>query len=195
MDYQKLKKNFERLNIVVSYFENREQAIGHLSSQLSGETIGIGGSITIQQIGLYDELIKNNKVLWHWKDLDDRYRFSEFEAYFCSANAVSETGEIVNIDGGGNRLAATLFGPKKVYFVVGVNKITPDLASAIDRARNIAAPKNAVRLERGTPCTIDGKCHDCSSNNRICQALLIQMGGMSFCDHTELVIINEELGY
>ena len=105
------------------------------------------------------------------------------------------SGEIVNIDGKCNRVAATLFGPKRCIFVCGVNKLRPDLQSAIERARNIAAPLNAKRLNKKTPCAVDGRCHNCKSPERICRAMVIHMGVPSGFESCEVVLIGEKLGY
>jgi hypothetical protein len=107
-----------------------------------------------------------------------------------------ETGEILNIDGTGNRVSATLYGHKKVYFIIGVNKIAPDFESALWRARNIASPKNAPRLNRNTPCALKAdKCYDCSSPERICNGLVVYWHTMKGNKETEVVIINQDLGY
>ena len=120
----------------------------------------------------------------------------ESTVYILSANGVAETGELVNIDGTGNRLAASLFGPKRVYYIIGKNKIAPDLASAVERARNTACTKNAMRFQIHTPCVADGgkKCYDCNSPERICNAFLIlerPLNGME----VELLFVDEELGF
>ena len=159
--------------------------------------IGIGGSVTIDTLGVYDRLCGSNEVFWHWKNHapETRERAGKAETYLCSANGVSENGEIVNIDGKCNRVAATLFGPKRCIFVCGVNKLRPDLQSAIERARNIAAPLNAKRLNKKTPCAVDGRCHNCKSPERICRAMVIHMGVPSGFESCEVVLIGEKLGY
>lgn len=198
MDYQLLKKNFEDHRFQTSYFETKEEAANYLKEKINGVTVGFGGSITSQEMGLYDILKENNTVFWHWQEpgRETLIKAQNADAYILSANGVSETGEIVNIDGTGNRVAASIFGPKKVYYVVGKNKIAPDLHSAIRRAKDIAAAKNAVRLNRKTPCVANGgdKCYNCNSPERICNATVIierPCGGME----VELLFINEELGY
>ena len=116
------------------------------------------------------------------------------DVFLTSVNAASESGELVNIDGSGNRTAGTLFGHKKVYFVLGENKIVPTLEDAIWRAKNIAAPKNAERLKLKTPCAQKGdKCYDCNSSDRICNGLVIHYKKMDDCE-MEVVIIKEPLG-
>jgi len=194
MDYAKLTASFEKRGFSVKIFDTRKEACDYLKGSLKGETIGFGGSLTSQELGLYELLAEENTVCWHWKNPADLKKFGEFTAYITSANAISETGELVNIDGTGNRVAATLYGPGKVYFVCGKNKITADLASAIDRARNVAAPLNAKRLNRQTPCAVTGKCADCNSPQRICRGMVIHMCPMGGASLSEIIIIKEDLG-
>lgn len=118
------------------------------------------------------------------------------EVYVLSANAIAEdTGEILNIDGTGNRVSASLFGHRKVYFVAGKNKVSPDYDSALWRLRNVVAPKNARRLGRKTPCAEKAdKCHNCNSPDRICKGLVVLYQKMRAMD-MEVVLIDQELGY
>ncbi len=194
MDKEKLLKNLTSHGFSVKYFETAAEASAYLTDTLKGEKIGFGGSMTAQQMNLYELLAERNEVFWHWKNPDDIKRFGEFTAYITSANAVAETGELVNIDGSGNRVSATLYGPKKVFFVCGINKIAPDLGSAVERVRNIAAPLNAKRLNRKTPCAMTGKCADCNSPERICSAMVIHMRPMMSSQLTEVIIVGEQLG-
>lgn len=198
MNYQKLKENFERHGFATSYFDTKEEATAYLKDQIKGHVVGFGGSMTAKEMGLYRILGENNAVIWHWETPSDVTRRAAQTAgvYICSANGVSETGELVNIDGTGNRLSMTIFGPKKVYFVIGCNKICPDLPAAMYRAKNVASPKNAMRFNVKTPCVASGgeRCFDCNSPERICKATLIldrPTNGIS----AELVFINQELGY
>lgn len=116
------------------------------------------------------------------------------QVYITSANGLAETGEIINIDGAGNRVASTLYGHRKVYFIIGRNKLAPTYDEALWRARNIAAPKNARRLDRKTPCAIKGdRCYDCKSPERICRGLVVLWGPMLGID-TEVILVDEELG-
>jgi hypothetical protein len=109
---------------------------------------------------------------------------------------VAETGEIVNIDGSGNRVASTLYGKKEVYIVVGVNKFEENYEKAVWRARNVASPKNAKRLGVNTPCAKDGdRCYDCRSDARICRGLAVLWGPMAGVGRTEIVIIDQTLGF
>ena len=196
-DLEKTGKNLEGRGFRVHRFASGAEAAEFLVQTLHGTSIGIGGSVTIDTLGVYDRLCESNEVFWHWKNHapETRERAGKAETYLCSANGVSENGEIVNIDGKCNRVAATLFGPKRCIFVCGVNKLCPDLQSAIERARNIAAPLNAKRLNKKTPCAVDGRCHNCKSPERICRAMVIHMGVPSGFESCEVVLIGEKLGY
>lgn len=196
MDYQVLKKNFEDHRFQTAYFETKEEAAAYLKEKVNGTTVGFGGSVTSQEMGLYELLGENNTVYWHWINpgRETLEKAQSAEVYILSANGVAETGEIVNIDGTGNRVATSIFGPKKVYYIVGKNKIAPDIMSAIKRAKDIAAAKNAVRLNRKTPCAVTGECHNCNSPERICGVTVIverPSAGME----VEVLFVNEELGY
>ncbi len=197
MDFEKLEKSFVRKGYTVSRFPTGEAAARHITAQLSGHTIGIGGSMSVGETGLYDLLKENNRVYWHLLDKTDAVMLAacEAEVYITSANAVSEDGCIVNIDGRGNRLAGTLMKKDKVIFLVGANKIAPTLDAAIERARSVAAPKNSARLGCKTPCAVTGRCHDCASPERICSALLVLWQKPFWAEEMELVISDEPLGY
>lgn len=196
MDYALLKKNFEDHRFKTAYFETKEEAASYLKEQINGKSVGFGGSITSREMGLYEMLQENNSVYWHWNEpgRETYQNAHNADVYILSANGVAETGEIVNIDGTGNRVAASVFGPKKVYYIVGKNKITPDIPSAIKRAKDVAAAKNAVRLNRNTPCVVTGKCHDCNSPDRICSmTVIVERPGTGM--DVEILFVNEELGY
>lgn len=184
----------------VSTFETGTEARNYLLKELEGVSVGFGGSLTLKQLGLYEALSEKNTVTWHWIPEDGlsvpelRKKAAASDVYFTSANAIAETGEIINIDGSGNRVAAATFGCKKVYIVAGVNKIAPDFEKALYRARNVAAPKNAQKLGRKTPCAEKGdRCYNCQSPERICNALSVFWKKPSGCAY-EVLLINEELG-
>lgn len=195
MDFTLIKKNLERNQFAVSCFETVAEANDYLAETIKGETVGFGGSVSLQEMGLYERLEKSNTMLWHWVDPKFRDRQFECGTYLTSVNGAAETGELVNIDGTGNRVACTLFGPKKVYFIVGSNKICPDLPSAMERAQKVAGPLNAKRINVNTPCVKSGRCHDCDSPARICRALVVHLRPMFGAEHTEVVLVNEKLGY
>ena len=197
MDIEKTVANLKKRHFDVSRFETKEEAAEYLASQIHDTTVGIGGCTTAKQMGLYEKLTAcGNDVAWHWVEPGDETRKKELDAkvFICSANAIAETGEIINIDGKGNRLASLAFGKKRVFIVAGVNKLCDDFDSALHRARNVAATQNATRFDVRTPCKIDGKCHDCRSPERICRALLVLWGPMMEMESVEVVLINEELG-
>ena len=201
MDFTTIKKNLEELEYKVSCFETAEEAAEYLNSQIDNASIGFGGSVTLDKMGLYDMLSTHNNVLWHHIPKDGKTKneiqteASTTDIYISSVNGIAETGEIINIDGNCNRVASTIYGHKKVYFVVGLNKIAEDYDSALWRARNIAAPLNAKRLNRNTPCAVKGdRCYNCKSPDRICRALTVLWSKPLSCE-IEVILIAENLGY
>ncbi len=201
MDILKTKENLERLGYIVRLFDTKEEAAAYLDREIDRTTVAFGGSVTLQELGLFERLSKHNDVLWHTMADEQpekaaiRRKAVNTSVYVTSANGVAETGEIINIDGIGNRVASTLFGHDRVYFVVGENKIAPDYDSALFRARNTAAPKNAQRLHVKTPCAVKGdRCYNCSSPQRICRGLVVFWENLIGA-HTEIVLVKETLGY
>ncbi len=198
MPTEKIVKNLEKRGFAVSLFSSKEDARDYLAAKFTGQTIGLGDSATLDAMGLADTLRDNNTV-WDYlaqEAPETSKEAMQSEIYITSANAVAETGEIINIDGSGNRVASTLFGKKEVYFVIGTNKIAESYDAALWRARNIAAPKNAQRFGMKTPCAKKGdKCYDCNSPDRICNGLVVFWGKMMTDVHMEVVIISEELGF
>lgn len=197
MDMEKVLENLRRRGFVPKLFAAAEDAADYIAGSLSGQTIGFGGSVTVDGMGLYERLGQNNTVLWHWKEKapDMQRRASAAPVYIASANAIAATGEIVNIDGTGNRVSAMQYGKERVYIVCGVNKLTDTLPEAIRRAREVAAPRNAARLKLRTPCVADGKCHDCASPDRICQIEVVLRGKPMGVAQMEVILINQTLGY
>lgn len=193
-DIEKLRRNLEDNGFATSYFETAEEAARYLDGKLDGKTIGIGGSMTAQQMGLDKLLPSHNTVHWHWLG-GTAQDAAKAQVYISSVNGLAETGEIVNIDGTGNRVVGTICGHEALYLLVGVNKIAPDYDQALWRARNIAAPKNAQRLGRNTPCAAKGdRCYDCKSPERICRALVVYWEKPGSMD-MEVVLVDEDLGY
>ena len=197
-DLEKTRKNLEGRGFLVHRFASGAEAAEFLVQTLHGTSIGIGGSVTIDTLGVYDRLCGSNEVFWHWKNYapETRERAGKAETYLCSANGVSENGEIVNIDGFGNRVAGTIYGPERVFLVVGRNKIAPDLTGAIDRARNIAAPLNARRLNRHTPCAVgEPRCHDCRSPEKVCGVMTVFFMPPTSIKEFHVILVDEDLGY
>ena len=197
MNVEKTIETLRKNGFKVSFFESGKEAADYLVERINGKSVGIGGSKTVEALGVYERLMENNTVYWHWfqqPQNEIRYKAAGAQVYISSANAIAETGEIVNIDGSGNRVASLMFGHEKVFIVAGVNKITPDGTAALYRARNVAAVENVKRFENmKVPCKIDGKCHDCRSPQRACNALLVLWGPMMEME-TEIVLIDEALG-
>ena len=199
MDVQRTMDSLNHKGFEVRFFETAQEAADYLYGSIWGKTVGIGGSVTIQQMGLYERLTEHNTVHWHWvkNDMDTRTAAAGAQVYLTSANAIAETGEIVNIDGAGNRVAATLYHHERVVYVAGVNKIAPDLESAVFRARNVAAPLNTRRLGLKTPCAVgkEMRCYNCSSADRICCGVATLLWPMRSIKVTEVVLVGESLGY
>lgn len=201
MDFSGLKKRLEELGYQVSEFDTAAQACDYLDSQIDGCSVGFGGSMTLQEMGIYERLESHNETLWHWRVPEGSNageiltKAQTADVYLSSVNGVAKTGEIINIDGNCNRVAGMMFGHKKIYLVVGENKIADDYEQALYRARNIAAPLNAKRLGRKTPCAVNGEqCYDCKSPERICRGLSVFWEKPSGRDY-EVVLIHEKLGY
>lgn len=196
MPFEAVKKNLEARGFQVRVFATGAEAAAYLDGAIDGVSVGIGGSVTVQELGLYDKLAAHNEMHWHWAGgPEERTAAMQTQVYITSANGLAETGEIINIDGSGNRVAATLYGHQKVYFIIGRNKLAPTYDEALWRARNIAAPKNAQRLGRQTPCAVRGdRCYDCKSPDRICRGLVVLWGPMREME-TEIVLVDEDLGY
>lgn len=195
MAFETVKNELEGRGFSVKTFATGGEAAAYLDGVIDGRTVGIGGSVTVQELGLYDKLASHNEVHWHWAGGPaERDAAMQTQVYITSANGLAETGEIINIDGTGNQVAATLYGHEKVYFVIGRNKLAPTYDTALWRARNIAGPKNAQRLNRKTPCAVKGdKCYDCKSPDRICRGLVVLWRPMMGAE-TEIILVDEDLG-
>ena len=195
MMFDTVKKNLEARGFSVRTFATAAEAAAYLNEAIDGKTVGFGGSVTLQDMGLYELLGSHNEVHWHWVNgPEERKTAMGTQVYLSSANGLAETGEIINIDGSGNRVASTLYGHEKVYLVIGRNKLAPTYDEALWRARNIASPKNAQRLGRKTPCAVKGdRCYDCKSPDRICRGLVVLWGAMMGME-TEVILVDEDLG-
>lgn len=198
-----LIENFKKRQFDPYFFEKKEDAINFFFSNISKEdSIGYGGSRTISELKIveklrsdgYNLLDRNNEAnTQEMRAAIERKIFSA-DVFISSVNAISLDGNIVNIDLFGNRVGAISFGPKNVYLFISYKKIVQDLNSAIFRAKNIAAPLNAIRLNKNTPCTKIGRCVDCFSSDRICASMTI----IDWChpkDRIKLLLINEDLGF
>ena len=178
----------------VSVFETAEAAADYLDGAIDGRTVGFGGSMTLEAMDLWERLRTHNQVYSHLHGFPLGPEAAGAQVYVTSVNGLAETGEVISIDGIGNRVAAALYGHEKVYLVAGRNKIAPTYDEALWRARNVAAPKNAQRKQMKTPCVQGDRCYDCKSPDRICRALTVLWGPMIGME-TEVVLIDRDLGY
>ncbi len=200
MNFDHLREKLEKNGFAVSVFATGEEAAAYLNEQIDQRTVGMGGSMTIAELGLRESLSRHNVVFSHGFTPAPPAQVQQLaagaEVYLLSANGIAgDTGEILNIDGTGNRVSSSLYGHRKVYLLAGRNKISPNFHSALQRVRNVVAPKNAQRLGRKTPCAAKGdRCYDCDSPERICRGLVVlykKMGSMDM----EVVLVDQELGY
>jgi hypothetical protein len=165
-------------------------------------SFGFGGSETVRKLRLVEHLRAEGKTVYdHWQSglspeesLAIRRAQLSSDCFFCSANAVSMTGEIVNVDGAGNRTSAMGFGPQKVFIVAGMNKVTNDLPGALQRIREVAGPMRAKSLGKATPCAETGVCSDCRSPQRICRITTI-LHREPMLTPTSVILINQLLGF
>lgn len=200
MNIEKTLKALKNKGYITSYFERAEEAGEYLDKKIDNKTVGFGDSATLSGLDLFPKLSAHNEV-YDPQNCSEGMGFIATakkclatEIFLTSVNALSATGEMVNIDGTGNRVAGSLFGHEKVYFVAGINKLTPTLEDAIWRAQNIAAPQNAMRLGLQTPCAVKGdRCFDCTVPDRICNGMVIHLRKMNDVN-MEIVLINKHLG-
>lgn len=197
------KKNYIG-HYVATKAEAKDLALGLIPT---GATVGFGGSVTTRELGLVEALRNNgHEVFDHWEPglseeeiLYTRYKQTVADYFLTSANAITLAGEIVNVDGFGNRAAASIFGPTNVIMIVGINKVTQDLNEALERSRHTAAVKNAQRLNSSTPCNTTGECSDCASPGRICNVSVIlhkrpswgKLPGREY----HVILVGEEIGF
>ena len=199
--FSTVQKNLEARGYRVQCFSKTEDAVRYLDRTLDGQTIGFGGSMTLEEMGLYEVLAPHNTVYWHQRIPEgqtcQQVRLSANAApfYISSVNGLAETGEMINIDGNCNRVASIFYGHTKVYLIIGINKLAKDYESALYRARHVAAPRNAQRIGAKPPCAISGdRCYDCQSADRICCGLSV-LWGKPMTGEFEILLIQEELGY
>ena len=196
-NFNVVKTSLEARGYMVRVFSTGKEAADYLDAAVDGTSVGFGGSATLDALGLYERLGTHNQVVWHWKQEDKdaaRREAMTTGVYLTSVNALAETGELVNIDGAGNRAAAMLFGHEKVFYVIGRNKLAPTYEEAVWRARNIAAPQRARQLGKKTPCAVKcDRCYDCKSPELVCRGLVTLWGPMMGME-AEVLLVDEELG-
>lgn len=196
-------ENLKKNKMDAYYVETKEDALKKAAELVKdGDTVSVGGSMTLFETGIIDYLrcgrfnfLDRYKSGLSKEEIEKIYRDSFFaDAYFVSTNAITEEGELYNVDGRGNRVSAMIFGPKSVIVIAGYNKIVPNREAAIERVREIAAPANAARLSCTTPCAKTGECMDCSSDGRICCSYVF-LGQQREKDRIKVIIVGEPLGY
>ena len=201
MNFDHLREKLEKNGFAVSVFATGEEAAAYLNEQIDQRTVGMGGSMTITELGLRESLSRHNVVFSHGFTPAPPAQVQQLaagaEVYLLSANGIAgDTGEILNIDGTGNRVSSSLYGHRKVYILAGRNKISPNFHSALQRVRNVVAPKNAQRLGRKTPCAARGdRCYDCDSPERICRGLVVLWEKPKGTEVMEVILVDEDLGY
>ena len=200
---EKLKRLAARLeshNFGVTIAETAEEAAEFIKNAIpSGASVGVGGSVTLDDLGLIEWLRDNPELKFI-----DRYRMEDkkqafrqsllADVYLMSTNAVTMDGWLYNVDGNGNRVAALIYGPDKVYVIAGTNKIVKDIEEAKIRMEQIVAPANNARLNKDNPCVKNGECMHCNQQSTICnQYVMTRRSGIKGRIH--IVLVNEELGY
>ena len=191
-------KGLESRNMSGYYAADKEEALKQALQLIpEGSSIAMGGCMSAHEIGLIKALEEGNN---NYKDRDKMERRAalmaayDADVFLSSANAITDDGIMVNIDGNSNRVSCIAQGPRKVIFIVGINKVCSDLDAAMKRARNVAAPANAQRFEVKTPCKEKGKCFDCKSPDTICCQFLITR----YSRHTgriHVILVNDNLGF
>ena len=204
-------KNLEKNNIEALYVESKEDVVPLIEKLVpQGSTVAVGGSVSLDESGVLSHLRSGRYEFFDRyaqglsrEEVMEVYRKSfGVDAYFCSSNAVTEEGELYNVDGNANRISAIAFGPLNVIMVVGVNKIVKNIDEAVKRVKTIAAPKNCRRLDCRTYCFEKGHCMDmdggmgkgCDAPQRICRHYLVS-AKQAVMGRIKVIIVNEELGY
>lgn len=213
MDIEKTMKNLEKNGIKAFYAETREQVVPIIKTLVKkGESVSNGGSESLKECGVF-ELLKNGDYDFidrsglEGEELRNAYiRAFGCDSYFCSSNAITENGELYNVDGNSNRIACIVFGPRQVIMVVGVNKIVKNIDMAFERVKTTCAPANTKRLGCATPCRTSGQCislgqpeaplvcDGCASPQRVCCNYVIS-AKQRHKDRIKVILVNESLGY
>ncbi len=195
--------NLVKNNMTAVFVENKDQVVAEVAEYIKeGEQVSVGGSMTLFETGIIDNLRSGRyNFLDRYMEnmsraqMDEIFRKSFFsDTYLTSTNAITENGELYNVDGYGNRVAAMIYGPKSVIVVAGINKIVKDLDQAVERVKRIAAPANSIRLDKNTPCTKKGYCVDCKKDDRICCSYTV-LGHQKQKNRIKVILVGESLGY
>jgi L-lactate utilization protein LutB len=196
---QKVIKGLQSRNMTGYYVQTKEEALKLALSLIpEGSTVTMGGGMSVHEIGLVSALKKGNYNYIDRDAAEDR-RAAMLKAYdadffLSSTNAITEDGVLVNIDGNANRVSAIAYGPKKVLMIVGMNKVCPDVDTAMKRARNVAAPINNQRFSSNNPCVKTGACANCKSPDTICCQFLVTRYS-KHTDRIHVILVNDNLGF
>ena len=196
---EKVIKGLESRNMSGYYAADKEEALKIALSLIpEGSSIGMGGAMSVHEIGL-SEALKNGNYNFIDRDAIEDKRAAMLQTYdadvfLSGVNALSDDGVLINIDGNANRVSAIAQGPKKVVFIVGMNKVCPDVDSAMKRARSVAAPINAQRFGLSTPCSKTGTCFNCKSPDTICCQFLITRYSRH-AGRIHVILVNDNLGF
>lgn len=204
---KKIEKTIENLkkNKMEAYYARSSSDAVKIALELmdKGDTVTCGGSMSLYECGLIDAVKNSGDYTFLDRsregitpeEVQKLYRDAfSCDTYLVSSNAITENGELFNVDGNSNRVAAMLFGPKKVIVIAGYNKIVPDIDHAIERLKTVAAPANAKRLNCQTPCAVTGACMDCHGDARICCNYVV-MAQQRQHNRVKVILVGEELGY
>lgn len=210
---EKTMANLEKNNMKPYYVETKEEVAPLVKTLLNkGETVANGGSETLKECGIFEDILESGDYAFadrrglEGEDIRQAYiKAYASDTYFCSSNAVTENGELYNVDGNSNRVSCIVYGPKQVIIIVGKNKIVKDINEAVERVKKHAAPPNCVRLSCGTPCAKTGECislsqddstlcDGCQSERRICCNYVVS-AHQRHKDRIKVIIVNENLGY
>lgn len=190
-------ENLQKRGYHVNRFPTKQAAADYIVETVGDHTVGMGGSVSLVELDVYDRLCARGETLWHMftNEPGMKEKATKAPVYMMSANGISESGQIINIDGLGNRVAMMCYGPKRLLIVIGINKIAPDDTTALWRARNIASPKNCRRLSKKTPCSVgEITCHDCNSPDRICR-IFVTLERPPIGMDVDVIIVDEALGF
>jgi len=196
-------ENLHKNNIEAYYIKKKDQVVGRVKELMKdGDTVACGGSQTLFETGVIEHLRSGRYKFFDrhapglsWDEIQEIHRHAfSCDTYLTGTNAITEDGELYNVDGIGNRIAAMLFGPKNVIVVVGYNKIVKNVKAAVERVKNISGPANCTRLQCKSPCVHTGFCQDCTGNERICNKYVVIKRQVKE-GRIKVILVGEELGY
>ncbi|MEA5058442.1 MAG: lactate utilization protein [Candidatus Pelethousia sp.] len=200
-DYDTLVQTLQKHGFTVHTAASAEDARTIALTLVGKHSVGLGGSMTLAGLGMYEALCANGNVVFSHSvtpPAEDPYIFTKENSadwYLASSNAITRDGKLVNIDGTGNRVAGMFAGPKQVALIIGKNKLAEDVSAGYQRIKQVVAPKNAKRLNRKTPCAVDGTCHDCNALDRICRVTTVIDYKPGWVKELHLILTDAELGY